>query len=150
MYRSVNWLNLLAWLINSVHRLDLLPNVNHLKTIWIKTSAVLFKMLSVILLGCLILIWYFYERLPLITKGYHCWQFPSSKPLLSKFKPNVLIKHYFFRRKISPETKTKFHKYYLDSAPTYGMVQKWFVVAVRAQKPYQVQFVQMRSLYQKW
>ena len=33
-------------------------------------------------LGCLILTWYFYERSPLITNSYHCWQIPSFKPFL--------------------------------------------------------------------
>ena len=38
----------------------------------------------------------------------------------------VLIKHYFLREKTLLESKTKFDKYYSDSIPTYGMVQKWF------------------------
>ena len=44
-----------------------------------------------VILGCLILTWYFYERSPLITNGYYCWQARSFKPLLSKFKSNPFI-----------------------------------------------------------
>ena len=43
----------------------------------------------------------------------------------SKFP--VLIKHYFLRGKPLSETKAKLDKYYyLDPAPSCGMVQKWF------------------------
>ena len=38
----------------------------------------------------------------------------------------VLIEHHFLRRKTLSETKAKLDKYYLDFAPLYGMVQKWF------------------------
>ena len=38
----------------------------------------------------------------------------------------VLIKHYFLRGKTLSETNAKLDKYYSDSAPSYGMVQKWF------------------------
>ena len=38
----------------------------------------------------------------------------------------VLIEHYFLRRKTSLETKAKLDKYYSDSFPLYGIVQKWF------------------------
>ena len=38
----------------------------------------------------------------------------------------MLIEHYFLRRKTLSETKAKLDKYYSDSAPSYGMVQKWF------------------------
>ena len=38
----------------------------------------------------------------------------------------VLIKHYFLRKFFLSESKVKLNKYYLDSAPSYGMVQKWF------------------------
>ena len=38
----------------------------------------------------------------------------------------VLIKHYFLRGKTLSETKAKFDKYYSDSTPSYGMVQKLF------------------------
>ena len=43
------------------------------------------------ILEYLILTLYFYEKSPLITSGYHCWQVPSFKHLLSKFKPNPFI-----------------------------------------------------------
>ena len=39
---------------------------------------------------------------------------------------HVLIKHYFLRGKTLSETKAKLDKYYSNSAPSYGMVQKWF------------------------
>ena len=38
----------------------------------------------------------------------------------------VFIEHYFLRGKTLSETKDKYDKYYLDSVPSYGMVQKWF------------------------
>ena len=38
----------------------------------------------------------------------------------------VLIKQYFLRGKTLSETKAMLDKYYSDSAPLYGMVQKWF------------------------
>ena len=44
-----------------------------------------------LILGCLILPWYLYERSSLITNGYHCWQVPSSKSLLLKFESNRFI-----------------------------------------------------------
>ena len=43
------------------------------------------------LLVCLILMWYFYERSPLLTIGYHYWQVPSFKPLLAIFQPKPFI-----------------------------------------------------------
>ena len=45
---------------------------------------------------------------------------------MSKREFRVLIKHYFLRGKTLSETKAKLNKYYLDSAPSYGIVQKWF------------------------
>ena len=45
----------------------------------------------IIILGCLILTWYFYARSPPVTNGYYCWHVLSFKPLLSKFEPNPLI-----------------------------------------------------------
>ena len=45
---------------------------------------------------------------------------------MEKSEFRVLIQHYFLRGKTLPETKVKFDKLYLDSAPSYGMVQKWF------------------------
>ena len=41
-------------------------------------------------------------------------------------KFRVLIKHYFLREKTSSETGAMLDKYYSDSAPLFGMVQKWF------------------------
>ena len=38
----------------------------------------------------------------------------------------MLIKHYFLRGKTLSEIKAKLNKYYSDSAPLYGIVQKWF------------------------
>ena len=38
----------------------------------------------------------------------------------------VLIKHYFLRGKSIEETEEKLAKYYKESAPSQGMVQKWF------------------------
>ena len=38
----------------------------------------------------------------------------------------MLIKYYFLRGKTLSETKAKLDQYYSDSAPSYGMVQKWF------------------------
>ena len=43
-----------------------------------------------------------------------------------KNKFHVLTKHYFLRRKTLSETKANLDKYYLNSTPSYGMVQKWF------------------------
>ena len=92
----------------------------------------------------MILRWYFYERSTLIKNGYHCWQVPSFKPLLSQFEPNqfnisqvavsgrseksefrVLTKHYLLRGKTLLKTKAKLDKYYSDSAPSYRINQKW-------------------------
>ena len=38
----------------------------------------------------------------------------------------VLIKHYILRGKSLSETKAKLDKYYSDTSPFCGMVQKWF------------------------
>ena len=38
----------------------------------------------------------------------------------------MLNKHYALRRKTLSEIKAKLDKYYSNSAPSYGMVQKWF------------------------
>ena len=38
----------------------------------------------------------------------------------------VLIKHYFLREKSIKETEEKVAKYYKESAPSHGMVHKWF------------------------
>ena len=68
---------------------------------------------------------------------------------MEKSEFGVLIKHYFLHGKILSETKAKLDEYYSDSAPSRRM--EWFrsglpnfVVVVQAQKPYQVQVVQMR------
>ena len=45
---------------------------------------------------------------------------------MEKSEFRVLIKHYFLCGKTLSETKSKFNKYYVDSAPSYGMVQKGF------------------------
>ena len=45
---------------------------------------------------------------------------------MEKSEFRVLIKHYFLRGKTLSETKAQLDKYYSDSAPSYGMVQKWF------------------------
>ena len=50
-----------------------------------------FFIIILVLLGFLILMWYFYEKSPLITNDYRCSQVPSFKLLLSKFKPNPFI-----------------------------------------------------------
>jgi len=45
---------------------------------------------------------------------------------MEKSEFRVLIKHYFLRKKTISETKKKFDKYYPDSAPSIGMIHKWF------------------------
>ena len=45
---------------------------------------------------------------------------------MKKSEFRVLIKYYFLRGKTLLETKAKLDKYYSDSAPSYGVVQKWF------------------------
>ena len=45
---------------------------------------------------------------------------------MEKSEFRMLIKHYFLRGKTLSETKAKLDKYYSDSAPSYGIVQKWF------------------------
>ena len=45
---------------------------------------------------------------------------------MGKIEFHVLIKDYFLRGKTLSETKAKLDKYYLDTALSYGMVQKWF------------------------
>ena len=46
--------------------------------------------------------------------------------IMEKSGFRVLIKHFFLRGKTLSETKAKLDEYYLDSAPSYKMVQKWF------------------------
>ena len=45
---------------------------------------------------------------------------------MKKSEFRMLIKHYFLREKTLSETKATLEKYYSDTAPSYGMVQKWF------------------------
>ena len=45
---------------------------------------------------------------------------------MEKSEFRVLIKLYFLRGKTLSEAHSKLDEYYLDSAPSYGMVQKWF------------------------
>ena len=45
---------------------------------------------------------------------------------MEKSESRVLIEHYFSQGKTLSETKAKLDKYHLDSAPSYGMVQKLF------------------------
>ena len=45
---------------------------------------------------------------------------------MEKSEFRVLIKHYFLRRKSIKETEEKLAKYYKESAPSHGMVHKWF------------------------
>lgn len=45
---------------------------------------------------------------------------------MDKSEFRVLIKKYFLRKKTIKETEEKLRKYYGDSAPSHGMVQKWF------------------------
>ena len=45
---------------------------------------------------------------------------------MEKSEFRVLIEHYFLRGKTVSRTKAKLDKYYSDSAPSYGIVQKWF------------------------
>lgn len=45
---------------------------------------------------------------------------------MEKSEFRVLIKHYFLRGKTIKETEEKLKKYYGDSAPSHGMVHKWF------------------------
>ena len=45
---------------------------------------------------------------------------------MGKSEFRVLIKHYFLRGKPLSKTKAKLDKYYLGSASSCGMIQKWF------------------------
>ena len=45
---------------------------------------------------------------------------------MEKSEFRMLIKHYFLRGKSIKETKEKLEKYYKESAPSHGMVHKWF------------------------
>ena len=132
------------------------------------------------ILGCLIVMWYFYGRSPTVTNGYHCWQVPFFKLLLSKLEPNPFISlqvtvcesnqppnllQTWKKMNFVCWSNTTFYvsKLYHKPRPSsINIIQtllcrmEWFrnglpnfVVVVRAQKPYQVQVVQMRSLHQK-
>ena len=45
---------------------------------------------------------------------------------MEKSEFRLLIKHYILRGKTLSGTKAKLDKYISDSAPSYGIVQKWF------------------------
>ena len=45
---------------------------------------------------------------------------------MQKSEFRVLIKHYFLQGKPIKETEEKLAKYYKESAPSHGMVHKWF------------------------
>jgi histone-lysine N-methyltransferase SETMAR len=45
---------------------------------------------------------------------------------MEKKEFRVLIKHYYLRGKTISETKEKLKKYYCESAPSHGMIHKWF------------------------
>lgn len=45
---------------------------------------------------------------------------------MEKSEFRVLIKHYFLRGKTIKQTENKLKKYYGDSAPSHGMIHKWF------------------------
>ena len=45
---------------------------------------------------------------------------------MEKSEFRMLIKYYFLHWKTLKETKANLNKYYSDSAPSYGKVQKWF------------------------
>ena len=130
------------------------------------------------ILGRLILTWYFYERSPLMTNGYHCWQISSFKPLLSKFELNSFISYSVWKQLMSDFFAKIEKSDFVCLLNTIFCVEKpyqkpalssiniiwtllcrmgWFrsglpnfFVVLRAQKPYQVQVVQMRSLDHKW
>ena len=46
---------------------------------------------------------------------------------MEKGEFRVLIKHYFLRGKSIKVTEEKLAKYYKESAPSHGMVRKWFI-----------------------
>lgn len=45
---------------------------------------------------------------------------------MEKSEFRVLIKHYFLRGKNITQTQKTLQKYYEDSSPSFGMIQKWF------------------------
>lgn len=45
---------------------------------------------------------------------------------MEKSEFRVLIKHYFLRGKTIKETEERLQKYYGESAPSHGMIHKWF------------------------
>ena len=63
-----------------------------------------------------------------LVTNYSIWKKPTSKffAMMEKSEFRVLIKHYFLRGESLSEIKAKLDKYYSDSAPSYGMVQKCF------------------------
>lgn len=52
-------------------------------------------------------------------RSENCWK-------MEKNEFRVLIKHYFLRGKTIKETEDCLKKYYRESAPSHGMVHKWF------------------------
>ena len=46
---------------------------------------------------------------------------------MEKSEFRVLINHYFLREKTLSKTKAKLDEYYFDSAPSYEMIQKFFI-----------------------
>ena len=45
---------------------------------------------------------------------------------MEKNEFRLLFKHYFLRGKSIEESEEKLAKYYKESAPSHGMVHKWF------------------------
>ena len=45
---------------------------------------------------------------------------------MEKSEFRVLIEHYFLRGKSIKETEEKLGRFYKESAPSHGMVHKWF------------------------
>ena len=45
---------------------------------------------------------------------------------MEKSEFRVIIKHYFLREESIKETEEKVPRYYKESAPSHGMVHKWF------------------------
>ena len=76
------------------------------------------------------IICYFYKRWSIVQTSSikTVWKQSTSEffAKMEKSEFRVLIKPYFLRSKTLSETKAKLDKYYSDSAPSYGMVQKWF------------------------
>ena len=54
------------------------------------------------------------------------FSFSLLKQNVEKSEFPVLIKHYFLRGKLIKETEENLAKYYKESAPSHGIVHKWF------------------------